>query len=487
MFSTLRVRLTLWYAAAMALFLGLFALVFYFAFEQIVRQIADDSIDDAASSLVSTLQTEKRLNRESVLTNETVAETLEDFRFQNIVFAVFDDKANPVALSPRLNPVPDQRVIPFNLAFGEIPLEDVNEAAESGQGFTTISSVEFPEIRVFVKKAEFERRTLIVAAIRPLTTQLALLSNVRIILLAGIPFALLLSSAGGYYLARKSLKPVSEMVEKASGISSRNLSERVPRSQVDDELSELADAFNALLERLEGSFQQQRRFMADASHELRTPLAIIRGESEVSLQMQERSEPEYRESLEVIKQEGARLSRIVEDLFILARADTGRLKPRVTSFYLDELAAECARSVRTLVEGKEQTLELSADEGLVFSGDEDLIRRLMLNLLDNAVKYSGRGGRIEMSCSREDGSYLISVANTGSPIPKAEVPLIFDRFFRSDKVRTHTTDSSHGTGAGLGLSIGASIATIHGGSLRLDSSDEDWTRFSATLPVETAA
>jgi len=485
MFSSLRIRLTLWYAAAMALFLALFAVLFYFAFERTVRQIADDSIEDAAISLVTTLQTEKRLNKELVLTDETIAETLRDFRFQNIVFAVFDEQAKPVALSPRLLPPPDRPVVPFNLDIEEIPIEKVRAAASAGQGFETISTAGLPEIRVFVKRAEFERRTLIVAAIRPLTPQLALLGNVRLIMLIGIPFALLFSSAGGYYLARKSLRPVSEIVETAAGITSSKLSERVPKGPVQDELSDLADAFNDMLERLEKSFQQQRRFMADASHELRTPLAIIRGESEVSLQMESRDEGEYRESLDVIRQEGARLSRIVEDLFILARADAGRLKPKETTFYIDELAAECARSIRTLLEAKSQELKFTAEEGLQFTGDEDLIRRLFLNLLDNAVKYSGRGGRIEFSCTLQEEHYAISVANTGSQISESDAPLIFDRFFRSDKARSHTANIGHGTGAGLGLSIGRSIASIHGGSLKLASSDPSWTRFTATLPVRS--
>lgn len=482
MFSSLRLRLTLWYAGVLALLLVGFAAVFYFMVDRAVRQIADDSIEDACNSLITTLNTEKRLNEELILSDETIRETLDDFRFQNIVFAVYNDKLQIIALSPRLRPLEGNHLLPFNIAEEEIPLERVRSAVSGGEGLESIRTVSDPEIRIFVKRAAFERGSLLVAAIRPLTPQIALLSNLRVLLIAGIPFALLLSSVGGYFLARKSLQPVREMTERAALITSRNLSQRLASGSVKDELGVLADTFNEMLSRLEASFDQQKRFMADASHELRSPLAIIRGESEVSLQKKERREIEYRESLEIIRQEGVRLSHIVEDLFILARADGGRFRPGFTTFYLDEVVADSARAVRTLTEQKGLSLELRTDEGLVFEGNEQMIRRLFINLLDNALKYSNEGALIRVECEDAGDHFRISVENTGNPIPQAEQPHIFDRFYRADKTRSHKHGYELGAGAGLGLAIGRSIARIHGGDLVLVRSDETSTVFTATLP-----
>ena len=482
MFSSLRIRLTFYYAGALALFLLLFALVFYILIDRTIRQIADDSIEDAVNSLIATLRTEKRLNAELRLTDETINEALEDFRFQNMVFAVYDDDLRTISLSPRLRPSEERRLLPFNLTSEEIPAETIRTAAAGGEGFGTMTLRDEPEIRVFVKRAEFENRTLMVAAIRPLSTQMILLGNIRLFIAAGIPFALVLASVGGYFLARKSLKPVREMSEKAAEITSQNLAERLPSGVDKDELGDLAAAFNSMLARLEGSFELQKRFMADASHELRTPLAIIRGESEVSLQMERRGEDEYRESLDVIRQEGIRLSHIVEDLFILARADAGQFRPGRTTFYLDELAAECGRAIRTLLEEKNLGLDLDIEEGLVFGGDEALVRRLIMNLLDNAVKYSDPGGSVGFSCRRSGGEYEITVSNAGKPIPEDQRKQIFERFFRADKARSHNTDYEFGTGAGLGLAIGASIARVHGGFLELVRSDDSSTVFRVRLP-----
>lgn len=485
MLSSIRIRLTLWYAGVLALLLTLSALVFYIALDRIVHQLADDSIEDAATALVETLRAQKRLNEEMVLTDEIVRETLEDYRFQFIVFAIFEEDLRSVAVSPRLAPNSSQRLQPFNLDATDIPREELLSAMEDqDEGFLTINAAGDPEVRIYVRRAQFEGRPLLVAAIRPLRSQLALLGYVRLFFAAFMPVALILSSIGGYYLAGKSLRPVGEIAEKASSITESSLSDRVPRGKAEDELGELADAFNGMLVRLEEAFEQQKRFMADASHELRTPLAIIRGESEVSLQKEERTEEEYRESLDVIRLEVARLSRIVEDLFILAKTDAGGFVPRSTSFYLDEVLTESARAVRTLVDKRRLGLSIEVEEGLVYRGDEALIRRLVLNLLDNAVKYSEEGGKVGLSCASQNGDYVIEVCNTGRPIPKEDQTHIFERFFRADKVRSHSSDYAHGTGAGLGLAIGSTIASIHGGSLQLVSSDESSTVFRATLPAE---
>lgn len=472
----------MFYAAALAVLLAAFGLMFYLVLDRTVRNIADESIEDAAESLIAVFSSERERASGGGMTDDRIRQTLSEFRFQNIVFAVFEKDGAVVALSPRLSPTQADRRRPFNIGADQIRTAEVHSAARSG-GFATIAGSPDPEIRVFAAEAVLGGRSLTVAAIRPLTPQLEIISSIRLFLLASIPVALVLASLGGYYLAGQTLKPVADMSEKAARITSTNLGERLPRGAANDELGNLADAFNALLDRLEGAFRQQRRFMADASHELRTPLSVVLGESDVALQREGRSEAEYRESLEVIRSEGARLSRIVEDLFILAKAGAGNFSPRRDSFYLDELVGDCVRSASSLA-GERNRIESSVDKELLFTGDEDLLRRMVMNLLDNAVKYSDEGTVIAVTCAVADGAAVIEVSNSGDPVPEKDRERIFDRFYRSAGSRHYAAEPSRGAGAGLGLAIARSVAAVHRGRLVLERSDHDETVFRAELPID---
>lgn len=480
MFSSLRIKLTLWYSAVLALVLIVFAVLFYLLIEQAVRELSDDAIADASDALITRLN-----NNPDADAASAIQQTLEEFRFQYLVFAVYDTDRRLVAASPRLVKDSRLRFATFNLLAEEIPGRVLDEAFAEPDSFRTFVYGSGTEVRVFSELTHLGDRDFHIASLRPLTAQTELLAQIRLIFLAGIPLALVLSSLGGYYLARKSLEPVREMGEKVSLITSRNLSERLPTGRERGELEKLAASFNQMLTRLESSFEQQRRFMADASHELRTPLAIMRGEAEVSLQKTTRTEEEYRESLEVIRQEGVRLSHIVDDLFTLARADAGQYRLNVSTFYLDELVNEAARAVRTLIADKYLEFAHETDENLVLRGDETLIRRLLIILLDNAIKYADPGGSVTLTCAVRGDGYEIRVANTGTVIPEAERERIFERFYRADKARSHKDDFELGSGAGLGLSIGGWIARVHGGRLELVSSDKDHgTVFAAFLPRE---
>lgn len=475
MFSSLRIKLTLWYSAVLALVLIIFTFFFYLMIEQSVKSLADDSLEDASNSLII------RLNQNPDSQPETIRQTLEDFRFQYIVFAIYDQNENLLATSPHLKNDTRLNYPTFNISNKDIPPNLLDFVFNNPNAHETFLFENKTNVRIFGQKTNLGGNEIYIASLRPLTNQLELLSNIRLIFITGIPLALIFSAFGGYYLARKSLEPVRQMGEKASRITSQNLNERLSTGQNRDELENLAEIFNQMLTRLETSFEQQRRFMADASHELRTPLAIMRGESEVSLQMKTRTEEEYRESLEVIRQEGVRLSHIVEDLFTLARADAGQQKLNITTFYLDELINESARAVRTLIANKNLDFVHQTDENLILKGDEILIRRLIIILLDNAIKYANVGGSVSIKCIENESNYEIKVSNTGEPIPDIKKAKIFERFYRADKSRSRQGDYELGTGAGLGLSIGTWIAKVHQGNLELLRSDNDKTVFVVHL------
>jgi two-component system OmpR family sensor kinase len=291
-----------------------------------------------------------------------------------------------------------------------------------------------------------------------------------------IPLALVLAGFGGWVLARKGLAPVALMASRARRLGADDLSARLPVLNPRDELGQLAVAFNELLDRLEASLTQQRTFMADASHELRTPITVTRTAAAVALQRAHRDESEYREALAIVDQQSTRLSRIVEDMFTLARADAGSYPIRSAPMYLDETFEEVVRGARVIAGTRGIAVTLDAVESASFSGDEDLLRRLLTNLLDNAIRHAPEGATVVVTLRRDGDAYALTVTNPGPPIPSDARPHLFERFYRVDPARRPDDG-----GAGLGLALARWVARVHGGDVTLVASDEKATTFAATL------
>jgi signal transduction histidine kinase len=224
----------------------------------------------------------------------------------------------------------------------------------------------------------------------------------------------------------------------------------------------------------------QRQFMADASHELRTPVTTTRTAANVALQELHREELEYRETLTIVEQQATRLSRIVDDMFTLARADAGTYPVRQNPMYLDEVVQEVVKAARVLASTRDVSIEAATIPSAALTGDEDLIRRLMVNLLDNAIRYSPPGSTVRADLDRATGGYALSVSDRGPGIPADVQPHIFERFYRADTARTRHGHADGG--AGLGLALARWIAEVHGGQLTLARSSEAGTTFTAFLP-----
>jgi len=269
------------------------------------------------------------------------------------------------------------------------------------------------------------------------------------------------------------------MTARAQQISASTLHDRLPVLNTGDELGHLASVFNELLARLDASFEQQRQFIADASHELRTPVAIVRGEAELALAREARTPEELRMALRTIEEEMQGLQRIVEDLFLLARAHAGERLLQPAELYLGELASESVRAARSLAAQKRIVLSYEGSADLPMRGDEALLKRLLLNLVDNAIKYTPEGGRVTVQSSETDASYVIDVRDTGSGIPADARARVFERFYRAERSRRVGEPTS---GAGLGLAIASWIAEAHGGSLALASSDSSGSVFRLIVP-----
>ena len=258
-----------------------------------------------------------------------------------------------------------------------------------------------------------------------------LLIRARNAAIVAVALAALVSLVGGYFLARHSLAPVSDMRSRADQIGANNLHQRLPAGNPNDELGQLAGTFNALLDRVDRAFEQQRQFMADASHELRTPVAILRGEAEVALGVDDRTREEYRDALSVVGTAADRLTRIVNDVFLLARVDAGQVPPSVGSLYLDEVVADTCRTMRSLAAQRGITLVVDAAQEIPYVGDEALLGRLVMNLVDNAIKYSADNSKVTIHLMETAFGISLTVSNEGSEIPEA-AQYVFDRFYRVD-------------------------------------------------------
>jgi heavy metal sensor kinase len=294
-----------------------------------------------------------------------------------------------------------------------------------------------------------------------------------------VPVALLLAGLGGWFLAHRSLAPVVAMAERARRLGGEDLGGRLPVANPRDELGQLAETFNELLGRLESSMTQQRQFMADASHELRTPVTTTRTAANVALQQRHRDEEEYRHALVVVEQQATRLSRIVEDMFTLARADAGNYPVRKQPMYLDEVVDEVVSAARILASAKDVRIEFTGSRSASFVGDEELIRRMVLNLLDNAVRHSPSGGVVNVTLHTVGAGYSIAVGDQGPGIPPESQSRIFERFYRVDASRAR---GSRDGGAGLGLALVRWVAVLHGGNVTLTTSSNMGSTFTVALP-----
>lgn len=456
MFSSIRAKLTLWYICILGLVFAAFAFATYNLYLRVLQDETRTNIAEMATNFIKTA-TQLQLERpHDTKTEDLIRDALDEFNFRDYHFAVYTHDNHLIG---RTGDLELPREIPVKLGDGRF--------IRTGVGEETYS--------VFEKTFVMHGKQMRLFVLFSLADQKAVEERLTNIFLVVAPLLLLLAGLVGYLMARQSLKPIAVMGERAKHIGAENLHERLPVANANDEIGNLATLFNQLLDRLDQEFEKQRRFMADASHELRTPLAIVRGESEVALQKERRSDEEYRESLRIVNDEGKRLSKIVEDLFTLARIDAGNIKGSFRDVYVDDLLDDIVVRIRTLAERRNITVKFTGEE-MPIRGDESLLRRLFLNLLDNAVKYNRDGGTIEV---RASGRTVI-VKNTGPEIPEDQRQLIFERFYRIDKAHSRTAETFT-SGAGLGLSIAKWIAEIHHAALQLERSEHGENIFSVTF------
>jgi len=472
MLDSVRVRLTLWYVGILALMLVGFSAAHY---AMVARSLYDDLDDDLRLSLKTVAISLERGFGENRPERQAALDAINELSTREAA-AVYDSSGTLVAEQPAQGGI--RALLP---AEGALPDRDIHLETETQRVGGAQVSRRVAAERVYVAGPGSPYTIVVNESFDSVEDGLG---TIRDLLYVAVPGGLLISALGGWFLARRSLASVVAMSERARRISAENLDERLPLGNSRDELGRLAATFNELLSRLDESFSQQRRFMADASHELRTPLSVMRTATDVTLEREGRTEGEYRDALKIIDEQVRRLTRIVEDMFMLARADVGRQGIRPSDFYLDELIMEAARAADVLASHKRVAIVVGPVAETPFHGDEGLLRQMLLNLLDNAVKHTPAGGSIHVRLARADGHYSISVSDTGAGIPAEAQSQIFERFYRLDKARSRA-EAARGvnSGAGLGLSIARWIAEAHGGRLVLQHSGEAGSTFVASLPA----
>lgn len=301
-----------------------------------------------------------------------------------------------------------------------------------------------------------------------------------VFLIVGLPIVAMIAIGGGYLLIKRALTPVDQVAASAERIGSHNLSERLPVANTGDELERLSITLNRMIQRLEEAFQHSRRFMADASHELRTPLTVLRGELETFVQEPDLA-PEMRERFGSALEELERLVNIVEGLFAISRLDAGEAQAEAVKFDLGKLAASTTDQMSLLGEDKKIKITCAAANEVWVEGDRARMKQVVVNLLDNAIKYTPEGGAVGLKVGTRDGKAVLEVSDNGIGIPAESLPRVFERFYRVDEARSRELG-----GAGLGLSIVKSICVAHHGRVEASSEPGHGSVFRVELPLIAA-
>lgn len=456
--ASIRLRLTLWYAGAMVVVLTVYATAVYVFVSRSASQVLDARLQSDFEWPREMLYSVPDGSIESYYDREDTVSSpwLQVWSLDGeLLFATRNAEQNPVPSAEELAREANGRIVTIE---SMVPPHRV---------LTGRSQVGVEPVVIQVAESEF-----------PMREDLA---ELLFILMLGLPLGVAAAGMGGYFLARRALAPVNRMVERARFITAERLRERLPVENPEDELGRMATVFNETLTRLESSFEQMRRFTAHASHELRTPLTAIRSVGEVGIR-QHRDEHAYREVIGSMLEEVDRLAQLVDRLLMLSRIELNPEDLSSDLVDLSRLAAEVAGQLGVLAEERQQTVELVAEPGLFWVGDRMMLRQAVMNLVDNAIKYTPEGGRVTLRVAEEPPNIVLEVSDTGPGIPAGLEARVFESFYRVDQSRSREPG-----GAGLGLAIARWAAEVSRGRLTLERTSGEGSTFRITLPSPGAS
>jgi heavy metal sensor kinase len=449
--NSFRLQLTSWYVLFFVLLLGGFSGFLYFLLARNLESRVNISLTSGVETVSRLFAAElQELGGDS---RAAAKEIVEELRLPFAYVAIYEDGRLLDCAAPLRNIALPQATGHFTIPFG-------------AHG-----------ARMTMRPSQWKARNFNIAVVEPLDFAAEPLEGLRHVLYITLPLAVLIAGLVGFVLASKSIAPLTSISEQAEAITDKNLHTRLEVRGARLEFARLAAVFNQLLSRLDRSFERMCDFVADASHELRTPLSIISGEADVALS-HIRQPAEYRESLAIIQDEARRLTRLVEDLLNLARADAGHDRLQVEELYLNDVLEECCRSAQVQARQNGVRLVTPGNGDVPFRGDAQLLRRLIGNLLDNAIRYTPAGGRVETRLEVAGEEACLTIADTGAGIPAVSLDKVFERFYRVDKSRSRAEG-----GFGLGLSIVKWIVDAHQGRIQVRSQPGEGSTFTVFLPV----
>ena len=457
---SIRVRLTAWYAAVLAVGLGLFGISAWLALNRSLNETIDESLEDRVAGV--------RRFMEDQLEALSIEEIRMEFREHSVLgpggdlFQVCDGQGNWLYRSA-------------SLADGEVPIRLPDTLPKKGiyENRLVLKS----PLRFLSRPVEVRGQRYTVQVAAPMGEFLEATKRFQLALLVLIPGVLLVACAGGYWMSRRALAPIDRIIDDTSAIGARNLERRLQAPQTKDELERLSHTINSMLDRLEAAFRRITQFTADASHELRTPTALVRTTAELALR-KKRAPAEYEQALRQILSESERITALIDNLLTLARADSGCETLKLEAVDLSAAMQEPVAAGRKLAEARGLSFEARLSDGpCPVTGDTAALRRLAMILIDNAMKYTPAPGWVRVSIRKAAGSAILEVQDSGIGISTEDLPHIFERFYRADKAR------GCDGGAGLGLSIAKWIVEQHGGEIKVASGPSQGATFRVHLPL----
>jgi heavy metal sensor kinase len=463
----IRLRLTLWYSALLFLILTTFSITVYISLGRSLFVSLDHQLQREAAEVLGNLKFENSDSSDKV-TDEVEIE-LEYSPGEGIFWRILDTRGNPLVGSGHLEDIAFSHT--NSIETGYIQLQNIILADRTPIRLYTVPFAIENEGAGILQIAESY------AHIQEVQSQLILLFVIV------IPLTLVAASAGGWFLAANALDSIDRITRTVQQINADDLNQRLNFKLPDDEVGRLAATFDDMLSRLEAAFERQKRFIADASHEMRTPLAILKGDVEVALNRPRQVE-EYQKTLEMVNETTDRLIALVQELFLLARADNNQLPLQVERFNLVELLTGEINNLKSQAYKKNIMIALEMPVELPITADPAKLRRLFINLIDNAIKYSNPGGEINISATVRGEQACVAIADTGSGISADHLPHLFDRFYRVDKARSRHMSSANGSGFGLGLSIAQWLVQAHRGRIEVTSRVGYGSTFTVWLPLE---
>jgi heavy metal sensor kinase len=453
----IRLRLTAWYFAILAVVLSAFGISAYFAMRHSIRQTVDEELQIRSEGVHQLIERDIQRGHKDDLPEGLREHT--ELRAGGALLQVSDEQGNWLYRSPVMSDYGAPRPTTVPRRATEFMGKDV-------------------PLRIWSQKVSVGGQSYLIQSAFEMDDFYEALDDFALLLFISIPLLLLCATAGGYWISMRALAPVDQITRTARTISAQNLSSRLVVPNTGDELQRLSETLNGMLERLEAAFKKITQFTADASHELRTPVAVMRTRAELSLR-KARSADEYRDVIAEVLTELEKTSGLIEQLMFLARADSGAETLHFAATNVAEVLREACHQGSALAEAKQIGFqEHISGDSMWIQGDAGSLRRLFLILIDNAVKYTPANGQVEVSLQRNDGYAVAQVRDTGIGIAEADLPSVFERFYRADKARTRESG-----GVGLGLSIGRWITEVHAGTIEVHSSPGRGSSFQIRLPI----